>query len=356
MNQLQAIPTTHGLSILTSSLKSTIKQFKLLGNIGPESADVYEFYSSTIHASYYDENGVLTFEMRLPTETHFDEYMYKVHIVDDASAVVIECDTPKIALPKGIGGMLTLKSTVTGSPGDLVFQNSDFFTETEFMARFASKMQAMPYDPYRTYSTGETCYTKDAHTGELSYWQWYSNVEMLSGKDPLDSNNRFTNWSDTTKPPYWVPHVSGEIGSTVWFGGTIPPETMLVENNQDVPKAVYWRLAAKRPELVVGNVVQLRESQGRYLRAADGAEYVVGQTHEDAIRNLKGGVSSVYSPIKMDSGVLELKEYGSSPAKVGVIGADPGGNRSIEFDASKMVPTANQNQPVTMIEWKGLVI
>lgn len=216
--------------------------------------------------------------------------------------------------------------------------------------------QFMPYNPERIYTTGEICYTKKQVTGELSYWQWYSNVESLAGKSPLDLNNRFINWSDVTKPPYWVPYVAVEIGSTVWYGGGTPPETMLIENNQDVPKTVYWRLAAKRPELVVGNVLRLRESQGRYLRAADGAGYVVGQTHEDAIRNIKGGISSVYSPLKRALGVLDLTEYGSSPAKVGVIGADPGGNRTVSIDASQMVPTANQNQPVTMIEWKGLVI
>lgn len=269
MNQLQAIPTPHGLSILTSSLKSTIKQFKLLGNIGPESADVYEFYSSTIHASYYDENGVLTFEMRLPTETHFDEYMYKVHIVDDTSAVVIECETPKVALPKGIGGMLTLKSTVTGSPGDLVFQNSDFLTETEFMARFASKMQAMPYDSSRTYSTGETCYTKDAQTGEISYWQWYSNVEMLSGKDPLNVANRHIGWTDSAKPFYWVPYTGDQVGMPFYWIDTNPPEWAVMEINVDLPIAVYWRLARRYPHLVIGKTINSGEIRGEFLRVLD---------------------------------------------------------------------------------------
>lgn len=266
MNQLQAIPTPHGLSILTSSLKSTIKQFKLLGNTGPESANVYEFYSSTIHASYYDENGVLTFEMRLPIETHFDEYMYRVHIVDDASAVVIECETPKVALPKGIGGMLTLKSTVTGIPGDLVFQNSDFLTETEFMARFASKMQAMPYAPSRTYSTGETCYTKDAKTGELSYWQWYSNVESLAGKNPLAITNRHTDWTDNTKPFYWIPYTGDQVGMPLFWLETEAPEWAVMEINVDLPIAVYWRLARRYPHLINGDTLNTGEIRGEFLR------------------------------------------------------------------------------------------
>lgn len=269
MNQLQAIPTTHGLSVLTSSLKSSVKKFKLLGNIGPQAANVYEFHSETIHASYYDANGVLTFEMRLPIETHFNEYMYKVHIVDDTGAVVIECATPKVALPKGIGGMLTLKSTVTGNPGDLVFQNSDFLTETEFMARFASKMQAMPYDPSRTYSTGETCYTKDAQTGELSYWQWYSNVESLAGKSPLLVANRHVGWSDNTKPFYWVPYTGDQVGMPFYWIDTTPPEWAVMEINVDLPVAVYWRLARRYPHLVTGNTINTGEIRGEFLRILD---------------------------------------------------------------------------------------
>ncbi|MFA0057929.1 hypothetical protein [Vibrio echinoideorum] len=269
MNQLQAIPTTHGLSVLTSSLKSSVKKFKLLGNIGPQAANVYEFHSETIHASYYDANGVLTFEMRLPIETHFNEYMYKVHIVDDAGAVVIECATPKVALPKGIGGMLTLKSTVTGNPGDLVFQNSDFLTETEFMARFASKMQAMPYDPLRAYSAGETCYTKDAQTGELSYWQWYSNVESLAGKSPLLVANRHVGWSDNTKPFYWVPYTGDQVGMPFYWIDTTPPEWAVMEINVDLPVAVYWRLARRYPNLVSGSVINTGDIRGEFLRVLD---------------------------------------------------------------------------------------
>lgn len=72
-----------------------------------------------------------------------------------------------------------------------------------------------------------------------------------------------------------------------------------------------------------------------------------GSTQGDAIRNITGEVSSVYGPLKINNGALSFEEYGSSPAKVGVIGADPGANRTIEFDASKVVPTSTENRPYT---------
>ncbi|MDD9155465.1 phage tail protein [Aliivibrio sp. S4TY2] len=213
--------------------------------------------------------------------------------------------------------------------------------------------QFQPYDLERIYMVGEICFTKNIETGELSYWQWYSNVESLAGKDPLDLNNRFVNWSDITKPPYWVPYLAREIGSTVWFGGSVIPETMLVENNQDVPKAVYWRLALARPELVVEDIIQLREVQGRYLRAADGSTYRSGETHEDAIRNMTGTMMVPVNAQGQGDGVFTTPL--GTPLSL-ASGSSSWRHSSIQFDASTQVPTANQNQPVTMIEWKGVAI
>ncbi|MGF1850113.1 hypothetical protein [Vibrio lentus] len=341
MNQLQAIPTTHGLSVLTSTLKSSVKKFKLLGNIGPQAANVYEFHSEKIHASYYDANGVLTFEMRLPIETHFNEYMYKVHIVDDAGAVVIECDTPKVALPKGIGGMLTLKSTVTGTPGDLVFQNSDYLTETEFMARFASKMQAMPYDPLRAYSAGETCYTKDAQTGELSYWQWYSNVESLPGKDPLVVENRQNGWSDDTKPFYWSPYKKARTGTALfpWMSMTFPEGTLNVIGNS-VPVAVFWRLAAALPEFVnVGTgMIDFPETRGEFFRVLEQARGVdlnraFGSYQNDLVK--EHGHTVDYQNITAASGsgvtVSRFVSYGGLDKSTSLVGGVETRSRNLAF-------------------------
>ena len=214
--------------------------------------------------------------------------------------------------------------------------------------RLKLTQQFQEYNKNRKYLAGEICYTKNSQTGELSYWQWYSNVESLAGKDPLDLNNRFVNWSDITKPPYWIPYVAREIGSTVWFGGIVIPETMLIENNQDVPKAVYWRLALARPELVVGDVIQLREAQGRYLRAANGSTYLAGETHEDAIRDITGVING-----RLNGAGGAFRNIGGFASNMAV---SQGNSERYEFKASRVVPTANQNQPVTMIEWKGVAI
>ncbi|EPE2648945.1 hypothetical protein ACSG7X_000641 [Vibrio fluvialis] len=135
MSTLQAIPTQHGIDILNSELRDTVTQYRLVGELTHDapSESLYAFHEDTIETSYYDENGVLTFIINLPIEQHFDEYLHRIDVLDANDQTVIECETPKIALPKGIGGMVTLKAAITGEPGDVVFKHGEYMTETELV-------------------------------------------------------------------------------------------------------------------------------------------------------------------------------------------------------------------------------
>ncbi|MEZ8930321.1 MULTISPECIES: hypothetical protein [unclassified Vibrio] len=133
MSTLQAIPTQHGIDILNGELKNTVTKYRLLGALTHDapSESLYSFYENTIETSYYDDNGVLTFILNLPIEQHFDEYLHQVHVLDSNNQAVIECSTPKVALAKGIGGMVTLKASISGEAGDVIFKHGEFVTETE---------------------------------------------------------------------------------------------------------------------------------------------------------------------------------------------------------------------------------
>ncbi|ENM3928906.1 phage tail protein [Vibrio cholerae] len=133
----------------------------------------------------------------------------------------------------------------------------------------ASYAQFLAYDPVRIYSAGEVCYTKDAENGELSYWQWYSNVESLSGKSPLDIANRHTGWQDNTKPFYWIPYTGDQVGMPFFWLAEEAPEWAVMEINVDLPIAVYWRLARRYPDLVNGNVINTGEIRDEFLRVWD---------------------------------------------------------------------------------------
>ncbi|MGI2873821.1 hypothetical protein ACRTC7_18905, partial [Vibrio fluvialis] len=133
MSALQAIPTQHGIDILNSELKNTVTKFRLVGALLHDAPieSLYSFHEGHIETSYYDENGVLTFILNLPIEQHFEEYLHQIHVLDSNDQSVIECSTPKIALPKGIGGMVTLKAAMSGEAGQVLFKHSEFVTGTE---------------------------------------------------------------------------------------------------------------------------------------------------------------------------------------------------------------------------------
>ncbi|WPK51854.1 phage tail-collar fiber domain-containing protein [Vibrio fluvialis] len=131
--------------------------------------------------------------------------------------------------------------------------------------------QFLPYDPTRLYSVGEVCYTKDEN-GKVSFWEWYSNVESLAGKDPSDTINRQTGWTDETKPFYWTPFKKSRSGSTKWpwMSMTFPEGTLNVIGNS-VPTAVFWRLAEALPEFVNENtgMIDFPETGGEFFRVLD---------------------------------------------------------------------------------------
>ncbi len=127
--------------------------------------------------------------------------------------------------------------------------------------------QQLPYDVERTYKTGEICYTET--NGEVSFWQWYSNVESLANKSPLDVNNRHEAWADNTKPFYWIPYTGDQVGMPFFWVDTTPPEWAVMEINVDLPIAVYWRLARRYPHLVTGSIINTGEIRGEFLRVLD---------------------------------------------------------------------------------------
>lgn len=277
MSALQAIPTEHGIDILNSELKSTVTKYQLIGAVthDADSDNLHPFHNDQIETSFYDENGVLTFIVNLPIDTHFNEYLYKINVLDSDDKIVIECDTPKVALAKGIGGIVTLKAAISGQAGDVVFKHGEYLTEAELDVLLLSKYvqtsnaQFLPYDPNRIYTVGEICYTKDSDTNELTYWQWYSNVESLAGKNPLNLANRHDAWEDNTKPFYWIPYTGDQVGMPFFWLDTTAPEWAVMEINADLPIAVYWRLARRYPDLVNGNTINTGEIRGEYLRVLD---------------------------------------------------------------------------------------
>lgn len=148
MANLTAVPTSQGIGILNSELRSGVTKFVLIGDAdynssalenvlqNPESAtyaDVqsYIFFTDAVESSYFDDQGVLTFELLLPLEQDLQKYTYAVGLATDTDELVSLTPTPKIVLISGVGGTYVVKIAVKGSPGEIVFKNSEYVTPAE---------------------------------------------------------------------------------------------------------------------------------------------------------------------------------------------------------------------------------
>lgn len=130
--------------------------------------------------------------------------------------------------------------------------------------------QLLPYDETRIYKCGEVCYTVDG--GKVSYWEWYSNVEFLAGKDPMEARNRQTGWTDETKPFYWTPYKKARPGTTLWpWMSMLFPEGTLNVIGNSVPAVVFWRLAEVLPEFVNQGtgLIEFPETGSEFFRVLD---------------------------------------------------------------------------------------
>jgi hypothetical protein len=92
------------------------------------------------------------------------------------------------------------------------------------------------------------------------------------------------------------------------------------------------------------------EARAEFLRVLDESRGVdtgrtAGSSQGDAIRNITASASALYIAGSSTTGAMTMAAYGSSPAKIGVIGGDPGNNSTLTFNASLVVPTAAENRP-----------
>ncbi|EKO3950180.1 phage tail protein [Vibrio fluvialis] len=179
----------------------------------------------------------------------------------------------------------------------------------------SANSQFLPYDPTRVYKCGEVCYTET--DGKVNYWEWYSNVESLAGKDPLNTANRQTGWIDETKPFYWTPFKKSRSGSTQWpwMSMTFPEGTLNVLGNS-VPTAVFWRLAEALPEFVNAGtgMIDFPETGGEFFRVLDQGRGIDSgrafssvqldafQGHSRILRRSGGGSDTVHGQVGVAQG------------------------------------------------------
>lgn len=244
-------------------------------------------------------------------------------------------------------------ANITYVPGDL----------THLQKLLAKASSTFPvYDSATVYSYGDVVYKTIG--GVKKFFQWYSNVESLAGKDPELAANRRTGWSDTTKPFYWLPYSPKLSGETIYWDSDSIPENMVVGMGQQLPIAVYHTLAAAKPEWIDGidpSLINVPDRQGRFVRGANGVDWLAGETHEDAMRNITGKVSNesvghalFWANLNTQvDGVFGFGATNGLAASTTTAGSRPS---ELNFDASRVVPTSDEIQPKAYIEWVGYAL
>jgi len=149
MAVINSIPTSTGVGILESELKSQVSKFALVGSAIAENAELDTkldtascsyadieaniFYTEEISRSYYDANGVLSFEVFIPHAEDFREYLYAIALItDNDEVVVVSVFGSKFQPIAGFGMVVTIKTPINGEAGEVVFKSGNWVLESEF--------------------------------------------------------------------------------------------------------------------------------------------------------------------------------------------------------------------------------
>jgi len=133
-------------------------------------------------------------------------------------------------------------------------------------------VQMAPYDKDATYRTGDLC-TIIENGSRVIMQMYYGPNQTMSGISPSDSDNRHEDWDDDESPFYWIPYNGNQVGiPNTWLSET-PPEYAVLEQNTDLPVAVYWRLGERYPDLVFKSkgdyYINTGDIMGKFIRIWD---------------------------------------------------------------------------------------
>ncbi|PNW19590.1 hypothetical protein AP056_11670 [Pasteurella multocida subsp. multocida] len=133
-----------------------------------------------------------------------------------------------------------------------------------------------------------------------------------------------------------------DVGSTSYFAvddipdGWIYFDDIATKVTQSTYPELYQHLVRK-----YGSISAVPKAQDRFIRNA-GNGLSVGQTQDDAIRNIKGQLTiDDYDRDKITGAFKFIGE--------GRAAGNSGGGSLVEFDASHVVPTAEENRPKALV-------
>ena len=144
---IRGVPTNYGIEVLNTELKREVQSYALIGLPTPKEPSLeslitkedlsfseiekYIFLRRTIDVGYFDESGILTYEINL-RNVATDKYMYALILLDTKDKVIAALPTPQVILIDGIGGLMTIKLPIKGAVNEVVFVSSEYVSRDEF--------------------------------------------------------------------------------------------------------------------------------------------------------------------------------------------------------------------------------
>lgn len=187
--------------------------------------------------------------------------------------------------------------------------------------------------------------------GSNIYWSFEHNGDFVSAGDVRSSNGRSINGSVQN---------SEIVGEVAFFARTTPPSGWLKANGAAVSRTTYAALfAAIGTTFGAGDgrtTFNLPDLRGEFIRGVDDGRNVdigrgLGSSQGDAIRNITGKFWSEFGGYKYvittnADGVFALTENdGRRDTFKGDVANYGATNKKVEFNASRVVPTASENRP-----------
>lgn len=130
------------------------------------------------------------------------------------------------------------------------------------------------------------------------------------------------------------------VGAPIPWPTAVPPSGFIVMTGQSFSATTYPKLALAYPALV------LPDMRAEFIRGWDNSRGVdVGRIilspQGDAMRNLTGRAPTVAYPTMSAIGVFGKGSFSESALAIGTTQV----TQATDFDASRQVPTANENRP-----------
>ena len=187
--------------------------------------------------------------------------------------------------------------------------------------------------------------------GSNIYWSFEHNGDFISGNDVKTPSGKSINNSV---------QVSEMVGEVAFFARSTPPSGWLKANGAAVSRTTYAALfAAIGTTFGTGDgstTFNLPDLRGEFIRSVDDGRNVdigrgLGSSQGDAIRNITGKFWSEFGGYKYvittnADGVFALTENdGRRDTFKGDVANYGATNKKVEFNASRVVPTANENRP-----------